>query len=93
MRWAGCGRQSDVYPSCRNSAQIAKLALPTAPPKKSDRRAFEGETVQAEALPPDVLTEIVRQAVIDRQDADIRQDVLDQEQADRAELHDLIGEW
>ncbi len=72
-------------------AQIAELALPTAPPKKTDKRSFEGETVQAEALPPDVLTEIVRQAVIDRQDADIRQDVLDQEEADRAELHDLIG--
>ena len=33
--------------------QIEALALPTAPPKATDNRAFEGETCQAEAIPPD----------------------------------------
>ena len=32
--------------------QIRKYRLPTAPPKATDRRAFAGETCQAEALPP-----------------------------------------
>ncbi|MDU9005758.1 hypothetical protein [Sedimentitalea todarodis] len=66
--------------------QIEAMNLPTAPAKKTDRRAFEGETVQAEAIPPDVLIDIVRQAVIDRQDVITRQEVLDQEERDREEL-------
>ena len=41
-------------------AQIARLQLPTAPPKVTDRRAFDGAgTVQAEAIPPDELARIV----------------------------------
>ena len=49
--------------------QIAVLGLPTAPPKATDKRSFDGEdTVQAEAIPPDVLAEIVQQAITDRID-------------------------
>ena len=36
-------------------AQIEALALPTAPAKATDNRAFEGETCQAEAIAPDDL--------------------------------------
>jgi hypothetical protein len=43
--------------------QIEGYGLPTAPAKATDRRAFEGETVQAEALPPDVLAGIVEAAI------------------------------
>jgi hypothetical protein len=46
------------------SEQIERYGLPTAPPKGSDRRAFVGETVQAEALPPDTLAEILEQAIM-----------------------------
>jgi hypothetical protein len=48
--------------------QVAELGLPTAPPKATDRRSFEGETTQAEAIPPDVLAQIVRDAITDRLD-------------------------
>lgn len=72
-------------------AQIEELALPSAPPKKTDKRAFTGEAVQAEAIPPDVLTDLLRQAVIDRQDAAALDDVRAQEEEDREELHKLIG--
>ena len=41
---------------------IARYGLPTAPQKATDRRAFYGQTVQCEALPPDVLASLVRQA-------------------------------
>jgi hypothetical protein len=43
--------------------QITVLGLPTAPPKATDRRSFTGETVQAEAIPPDVLADIIRNAI------------------------------
>ncbi|MDG4595869.1 MAG: hypothetical protein P9F75_09295 [Candidatus Contendobacter sp.] len=42
---------------------IARYGLPTAPPKETDRRNFTGETVQAEALPPDVLASILQDAI------------------------------
>jgi hypothetical protein len=49
------------------STQKAELALPTAPPKETDRRRFDDtETVQAEALPPDILTQILRDALDSR---------------------------
>jgi hypothetical protein len=45
--------------------------LPTAPPKAGDRREFAHDfTVQAEALPPDVLAEVVREAIEERTDQD-----------------------
>ena len=43
--------------------QIHEHNLPTSPPKATDRRAFDGDTVQAEALPPDVLASVVRDAI------------------------------
>jgi hypothetical protein len=54
-------------------AQIVQHQLPTAPPKESDKRTpnwlktpeaqLVGGTVQAEALPPDVLAAIVREGI------------------------------
>jgi hypothetical protein len=42
---------------------IDRYRLDTAPAKETDRRSFTGETVQAEALPPDVLAAILDEAV------------------------------
>jgi hypothetical protein len=71
---------------------IEAYGLPTAPPKPSDRRAFEGETVQAEALPPDVLSSILQQAITDNLDQATYQDALEQERAERAALVDWPGD-
>ena len=49
--------------------QIAGLGLPTAPPKTTDRRSFNGETTQVEAIPPDVLAKIIQQTLADRLDS------------------------
>jgi len=49
-------------------AQIVDLKLTTAPPKVEDRRAFTGETTQCEAIPPDVLAQIVTDAIEARLD-------------------------
>ena len=49
--------------------QVAELGLPTAPPKEKDKRSFDGnETTQAEAIPPDVLAQIITDAIIERLD-------------------------
>ncbi len=76
-------------------AQISELNLPTAPPKPTDRRSFEGETVQAEAITPDVLARIVREAIEARMDLDELGTTLAREKhiqdALTASLNKLIG--
>ncbi len=53
--------------------QIERYQLPTAPAKARDKRSawVGGGTVQAEALPPDVLADEVRQAVIAELDMEV----------------------
>lgn len=71
--------------------QIEELELPTAPPKPTDRRVFGGEaTAQAEAIPPDILPGIIRDAIEARQDVSIRDTVLADEQAAREQLRDVL---
>ncbi|HET8899316.1 MAG TPA: hypothetical protein VFN09_11145 [Rhodanobacteraceae bacterium] len=65
---------------------IAAFDLPTAPPKTTDRRAFTGQTVQAEALPPDTLADLVRAAIVANIDPNAYAGALDAEQVERAEL-------
>ena len=67
-------------------AQIAAYGLPTAPPKTTDRRSFDGLTTQAESLPPDVLADIVEQAIVARVDHEQREVVIANEVTIRAEL-------
>ena len=62
------------------------MELLTAPPKKTDRRAFEGQTTQAEAIPPNVLSQIVRDAIIARQCPETWADMMDAEATERAGL-------
>lgn len=69
--------------------QIASLDLPTAPAKKTDRRAFTGQTTQAEAIPPDELSAILRAAIEARQDETARQVILGAEIQHR----DDLSEW
>ena len=72
-------------------AQAEALRLPTAPATTTDRRSFTGETVQAEAIPPDILTRIVREAIEARQDAAVMAETLKAEAAQRAELVSGLG--
>jgi hypothetical protein len=66
--------------------QITKLRLATAPPKATDRRAFKGETCQAEAIPPDVLAGILREAIEARIDHEALARVFQHEKRVRSEL-------
>jgi hypothetical protein len=71
--------------------QITQLRLETAPPKATDRRAFAGETTQCEAIPPDVLARIVKDAIISRRDVRAYEAVLAEEAAARQRLEDVLG--
>jgi hypothetical protein len=66
--------------------QIGEYRLPTAPPKEGDKRAFSGITCQAEALPPDVLANILRTAIEERVDQRVLDRVLRQERRIRRDL-------
>jgi hypothetical protein len=67
--------------------QIDALGLPTAPPKATDRRAFDdNDTVQAEAIAPSTMAQIVTQAVTGRIDPAIYQQTLASEKVIRDRL-------
>lgn len=73
-------------------AQIEDLALPTAPPKAGDRRGEQmTDTVQAEAIPPAVLADIVSHAITSLIDLDAYEQLLDIEAGERAELIAQVG--
>lgn len=83
----GLGHQpADFHRLAVTPEQVAAFNLPTAPPKPTDRRSFTGETVQAEAIPPDALARLVVEAIEARQDATIRAALLDREAEERARL-------
>ena len=63
-----CGEEPVFTRLAVTRAQADEMNLPTAPPKKTDRRRFTGDTVQAEAIPPDVLTGILHDAITARRD-------------------------
>lgn len=68
--------------------QVELWQLPTAPPKPTDTRTkrFDGETCQLEALSPDTLAGLVRQAIEEELDLDRLRAQRDLEREDRVEL-------
>ncbi len=68
---------------------VERYGLETAPPKATDRRACHGETVQAEAIPPDVLAGVVRRAIVGNLDPDVMAAAVELERQQREQL----GSW
>ena len=69
--------------------QIDALGLPGAPAKRTDQRAgFDDLTVQAEALSPPQLADIVRAAVLEGWDEDAHLELLAEEGVERQGLID-----
>lgn len=72
--------------------QVAEYSLPTAPPKASDTRSkgWSGGTCQLEALPPNIIAEILRAAIERRFDSEMLH--LDQrlEELEREEIQTLL---
>ncbi len=74
-------------------AQIAELELPGAPAKTTDNRAgFDELAVQAEAIAPDVLADIIRTAALEHFDEVILEEVMTEEEDERAEVIAHISE-
>ena len=61
--------------------QVDDMGIPTAPPKSTDSRSknWDGDTAQLEAIPPDQLAQMARDAVEFEIDMDIHQDALERE--------------
>jgi len=72
---------------------IADFRLPTAPPKDTDSRSkrFHGETVQCEALPPDVLNAILEAEIAARIDRKTLADVILREASERKQIMDALA--
>jgi hypothetical protein len=68
--------------------QVVDYQLPTAPPKASDSRArtWDGETCQLEALAPDDLADILRQAITEHLDLARLKADWDEEEWERQQL-------
>ena len=74
--------------------QVARFRLPTAPPKASDSRSrsWRGSTTQAEAMPPDLLRDVIREAVGEYIDPDALTATLRAEAQDKAEIRRVLAE-
>lgn len=72
--------------------QVEQYNLPTAPPKRSDSRSarWAGATTQAEAMRPDLLEEVVRDAVFHHVDQLVLDRTLERERRQRGEILDAL---
>lgn len=91
MAHALCGAAPHFTRLAVTREQAVALDLPTAPPKPTDRRRFEGNTVQCEAIAPDVLSGILRDAIEARRDPQAEAVVLAREADMRAALVARLG--
>lgn len=71
--------------------QASRLGLPSAPPKVTDNRKFSGQTVQCEAIAPDVLSDFLRDAIEARRDPWATDATLSAEADMRADLLAKLG--
>jgi len=86
------GGNVDLVRVAVTAQQQAEHGLPTAPPKKKDRRSFSADfTVQAEALPPDTLAQIVRTAIERQIDGDALMRALSDQEDHRRQLSERVG--
>jgi hypothetical protein len=73
--------------------QVETYHLPSAPLSATDRRSFSGSTTtQAEALPPDTLATIVREAIEARRDMDLLRQAIEREPAERQAIIDRLND-
>lgn len=70
---------------------IERYSLVTAPPKKTDNRSFEGETVQAEALDPSEIATLLDDAIQTRFDFDAYSNILLREEDARGALNEALA--
>ena len=86
-----CGARPRFTRLAVTRQQADRLGLPTSPPKPTDRRRFTGDTVQCEAIAPDMLEGILRDAIEARRNAATARAVLEREAEMRADLLAMLG--
>lgn len=86
-----CGAKPTFTRLAVTQEQADRLRLPTAPPKPTDNRRFSGQTVQCEAIAPDELANILREAIEARRDPDAEQALLSLEAEFREALVAKLG--
>ena len=86
--WRNSNATVDALRVAVTRAQADAMQLPSAPAKASDSRSknFDGETVQCEAIPPDVLDGIVRDAITSRLDMAAFEENLARERQERERI-------
>jgi hypothetical protein len=69
-------------------AQIKSMSLPTRPTKGSDtrRRTFKGQSVEVDTIPPSVLRDLLRAAILSQRDEERYAQCLRAQAKDRREL-------
>lgn len=82
----GYGKRLEFRRLAVTPDQVMEMRLPTAPPKSSDNRSFEGLTTQCEAIPPGELNKIAREAVEAEIDFDVLNATKNKELEIRADL-------
>ena len=82
----------NFYRIALTRAQVAAYDLPTAPPKATDSRSktWDGGTCQLEALPPDVIAGILKDALWQHIDPEKYLADCEAEKADRDEINRLL---
>lgn len=75
--------------------QVAELGLPTRPTKKSDSRSrfFQGDSVEVDAIPPDVLRGLVGRAIGRHVNGEEWQRLQAIEREEQAALREFLGRW
>jgi uncharacterized protein (UPF0335 family) len=85
------GNDIDFTRLAVTAEQIERLELETQPVKKDNQIAFPGDvTAQAEAIAPDELANIVREAIVSRLDMKVYRAVLKREKELHAELAERL---
>lgn len=92
----GYGMDWDDFKAIRvalTEDQVHEHDLPTAPPKASDSRSrnWIGETCQAEAMPPDLLSATVTAALEDHTDLDLLEETRERSREERAVIVEKLA--
>lgn len=74
--------------------QVDSYGLPTAPPKATDSRSVNwyGETCQLEAMPPDTLADVIRDAIAHELDYDVLDTIREAEERERRQIVQQVQE-
>jgi hypothetical protein len=90
----GDGERFEARRIALTADQVTEFDLPTAPPKASDSRtaSWVGETCQAEAMPPDLLQRLAREAVEKQIDFDVLAETKEEEEEARKRINEQLDE-